>query len=64
MMVAKPADQTILSTFTLDELVDLVKVKAQMEVDEKLNEAKNQLVSFFGDSSSKPQHTLPNRQNQ
>lgn len=54
MMVAKPAAQTILSTFTLDELIDLVKDKAQMEVDEKLNEAKDQLVSFFGEASSKP----------
>jgi hypothetical protein len=50
-MVAKPSAKTILNEYSLDELIDLVKEKAQMEVDAKLNEAKSQLMALFSESS-------------
>jgi hypothetical protein len=53
-MAVKPNEDTILQTYSLDELIDLVKEKAQMEIDDKLNLAKEQLVSVFGESTTAP----------
>ncbi len=42
-MPVKPSEQTILKTYTLDELIDLTKQRAQMEVREQMNEARSHL---------------------
>lgn len=51
-MALKPSENTILSTYTLDELIELIREKAQMEVEQKLNEAKNQLVALIGEGTT------------
>ncbi len=42
-MPVKPSEQTILKTYTLDELIDLTKQRAQMEVREQLSDARSHL---------------------
>ncbi|MBI1387356.1 MAG: hypothetical protein GC154_02780 [bacterium] len=45
-MPAKPSANTILSTYSLDELLALVKDKATMEADEKIQPFRNAVESF------------------
>ncbi|MDX9753377.1 MAG: hypothetical protein RBU29_05410 [bacterium] len=50
-MAIKSNDLEILQSYTLDELIELVKEKAKMDIDDRLSEAKNQLVSLLSGSS-------------
>ncbi len=53
-MTAKPLETTILQTYSLDELLDLIKSKTKMEAEQQLQEARllvNKLIKTMGGSS-------------
>jgi hypothetical protein len=56
-MPVKPSEQTILKTYTLDELIDLAKQRAQMEVREQMNEARSHLDALSQAMGEKPKST-------
>jgi len=57
-MPVKPSEQTILKTYTLDELIDLAKQRAQMEVREQLNDARSHLDALSLAMGEKPQSAV------
>lgn len=42
-MTAKPSEKTILQTYSLNELLDLIKEKARIEADEQMESVRQQL---------------------
>jgi hypothetical protein len=53
-MTAKPREITILQTYSLDELLDLIKIKTKMEAEQQLQDARqlvNQLIKTMGNTS-------------
>ncbi len=51
-MPAKPTAKTIIDTYTLDEIIELVKMKAHSEVEKQLDQLKKHIDSFSSGSPS------------
>lgn len=60
-MSTRPSKQEILSSYSLDEILDLVKERARVEADERLEYAKNQIMALTGalSGSSRPSAPTP-----
>jgi hypothetical protein len=51
-MATKPSPDTIINTYSLDELLELVKVKSEQNTNDQIQEFRNQINQFTFNTSS------------